>query len=1215
MTRTWITPIYDRTYADVQAVQYNPDQTNPKGCWNATDLNRIEKNTAYCAEWIYEQRIVSTPPDITVRENNYWQQNMIPSKTEIDRICNNVRLLVELSSTNPAIANQLPTIYASTQPNYVLANQIEFALDLMHNQPRLPLDYFRVSITHGVVKSVLRDDGTLEIINSNEALVAEDEIVTIRGVEYGEDAQYQMFNYWSGQAADLALLDNYQSQETTFEMPWGRAIEFTANFETHIPRTLTITNGYISPTKNPRDESGPTTGTYYAGDEIMIIANIAASGKAFYEWTGTEAALDHITGVTNAEDPSTCILTMPDCDVNLAPHYINAGQHSVTVNGGSGGGWYNYKDYVFISANTPSHYAFSHWSGATSYLRDIYSASQSFQMSDVNISFTANFVYVYSYNDLQIIDGLIRINGNDVAQASNIRQGTSQTLVPTPPDNTQGIDYWSIEGYGDIETDYLGNQTNTFVVGDGNAIITGHYAPLRALTVLNINNNGGTSTSNIVQGRKTRITTNEIVGDYIFQNWTSGSTVVSTGYRDGSIMRYDLTMPSNDMTITTNYRLRNQVTVTINYGTHTETVTMQERASRSITADTAPTGQHFLRWDYSGLYSVNDRYASTTSFVTNSGNGTITAIYENDYNYHTLTVNDGTGSGTVREGDGQIIDATQAPATYEFDYWEINSGNGTIDNVYAKRTTFRMNTTDAEVTAHYKPIPYFTITMEDGYIWDGSDWVTSATLLRNSTNSIKMKPAPTGKQFLQWEVYVNGVLQTDANDVYEPLAEQTRLRDLLRDATLKATYYTPDTGVTYTLTITRKDGSTTYYEKPAGTDVTIHASSPDTGMEFYKWTGDTAYIVGGVTNPDPYVHMPAQNIQLRETYLPEGTTPEFKIEMTNIYGQCCYETEYTDPQTEETTVTEHWVSVYEHYKEGDIVKIRATGFSNEYYFNGWNAYDHDTEADMRSVITALNANPTTLTMPACDLDIDPTITARQSYTLKLNDGLTGGTPGQSQADYRENARADVYFAKTNTNDIHYEFTRWTGSTVSQIELYDGGMFDVRTPGTANTPQFIKMPGQNTEITATYKTKYKLTLVGGTIDATSLTEGFYENGTIVAISANTASSGMRFQYWSGDTNGVANIYDPTTTVTISGVTGLTAVYSTDSERNGIGHVASSLKASSTVDPSLVTIISGSIEPGFIITDSNGHVYVVTNVSAQEATIYRMTKIVEGGNIYG
>ena len=194
MTRKWIEPIYDRTLGSVKAVQIDPDQENPKGAWNDTDLNRLEKNTAYCAEWMVQQKIVRTAPDIEVYENNYWKKNMVPTKSEIDRIVSKIKQLVDLSKNNPAIADRLPNIYASaTQPNYVLANQLEFALDLMHNQPKLPLDYWKVEIANGIITQVVRDDGTTERINASTALVAEDEVVTIKGVTYGEYAQYQSF--------------------------------------------------------------------------------------------------------------------------------------------------------------------------------------------------------------------------------------------------------------------------------------------------------------------------------------------------------------------------------------------------------------------------------------------------------------------------------------------------------------------------------------------------------------------------------------------------------------------------------------------------------------------------------------------------------------------------------------------------------------------------------------------------------------------------------------------------------------------------------------------------------------------------------------------------------------------------------------------------------------------------------------------------------------
>lgn len=1203
MTREWIEPIFDRTYGSVQDVQYNPDQENPKGAWNAVDLNRIEHNTAYCAEWMLKQKIVRIPPEISVREDNYWTSDMIPTKTEIDRILNNVRLLVELSSSNPAIADQLPNIYAATQINYVLANQIEFALDLMHDQPKLPLDYWALKINYGIITQIVRDGGEVEIVKASEALVAEDEVVTILGTEYGDYAQFQDFKYWSGQTDDIDLLENYQAKQTTFTMPY-RDVEFTAVFETHIPRTLTLTNGYISAKNDPTAESGPNTGTYLAGDQVMIIANRAASGKAFYEWTGTEEALEQIVGITSDEDPSTAILTMPDCDVILEPFYINAGQHSVTVTNGTGGGWYNYKDYVSISASVPDHYGFDNWSGNTSYLSDIYSSYQSFRMGDENISFRAHYSYRYSYNDVQVIDGLIRVNNEELSTAANLREKSSQTLIPTPLNSTQGLDYWEIEGEGYIVTDLVGNHTNTFVVGDGNAIITGHYNTLQNLILRNINNNGESVSSQVVQGHKVRITTNLLSGNYIFDNWTVNGEIVSTS------IEYIFTMPTETKVVQANYRERNRVKITIDYGDYKEIVEMLERESKTITATGEILEAEFYRWTHSNLYDITNIYSPTTTITAGNINGTVTATYKN---LHTLIVNAGSGSGRIKEGYTTTIEATQAPDTYEFSHWEINAGDGTIANIYSKKTEFKMGTTDAEITALYTPMPYFTVTMENGYIQNtDGDWVESVTLLRDSTNAIQMKPAPTGHQFLRWEIYVDGVLQTgeDANDVYEPLAETTRLRKLLRNVTLKATYYIPDPTVTYTLTIERKDGSVDQRDYPAGTDVTIRASYPDEGMEFYKWTGDTAYVAGGIYKSESYVRMPAQNISIKENYVPEGYIPVYDLVMTNIYGECCYTTEYTDPDTGETTVTENWVTRHE-YEEGTEVKIRTTAIPNEYYFSTWTAKDHDTEEDARPIIDELNEATTTLTMPGYDVDIEPSIGPKTTYKLTVNNGGTSGF-------YYEGARADIYFSMEDTTDVHYEFIRWTGSTITKLELYEGGMFNVTTPGDSNNPQFIKMPAEATEITATYKTKYRLTINGGIIDKEETNQGYYETGITLTITADKAPSGMKFQYWEGDTDVLSSKYDATPTLkTVTGTTTLTAIYSTDTNRNSIGYVETSLKDVSAISNADINIISGVIEIGFIITDSIGHIYIITSINDEidTSTIYRMTKTVQGGNVYG
>ena len=1288
MTREWIEAIYDRTLGSVKAVQLDPDQENPKGCWNDTDLNRLEKNTAYCAEWMVQQKIIRTAPSIEVYENDYWQKNMIPTKTDINRIVSNIKQLVDLSKNNPAIVDQLPNIYASaTQPNYVLANQLEYALHIMHNQPKLPLDYWTVEIANGIITQVVRDDGTTERINASTALVAEDEIVTIRGVPYGEYAQYQSFRDWSGTAQDLLLLQpDSKTQEVTFIMPY-RDISYSANFETHIPRTLTITNGYISASGSPTASTGPSTGTYFAGDEIMIIANIAPFGKAFYEWRGTENALKQIVGVTSAEDPSVSILTMPDEDVTLEPFYIDAAGHYLTVNNGNGGGIYKYGTNVSISANVPSHNRFTYWSGNTTFLTDINSSYQSFRMPDQALTFTAHWEYVYSYNDVQVIDGLIRVNNSDVAQASGLRQTNSYTLIPTPPDSSQGILNWTIEGQGNISTDSLGNHTNTFIVGDGNAIITGHYAPIKTITINNQNNAGGTSPNQLVQGRKQRFTTSSTVGDYRFNGWYENDTRISTstilditaGANDRTIeARYDfyptytVTLVnrnnggqtttsqvlsgnywssstneevgdylfvrwlkdgsqvststsygfyvSGDTTITVEYRQKETYHLTVVNGTGSGDY--KERQSVSISADTSL--GDFSNWSTSSIYSIGNSYSANTTVKLGRADGTVTANY--NMRKITVTTNSGTNTYNVRQGDYIIVNSGTAPDTYEFNHWSLTSGDAEIANGNSSSTRIYARANDSTIICNYSPIPWFTVTMTDGEIYDGENWVNSATIMRDSTNSIRVRQGavPYGHQFLQWEVYINGVLQTNTNyvEIYGPVAETTRLAKLRSDCTIKATFYVPDTTQQRTLTVHRKDGSTSQYTRPIGDQVTVYASQPEQGKEFYEWTGDLAYASTSALVTPIQMTIPSVNIEIWENYIDKGARPKVTLHRSGIYGEMKYTTSSVDPETGEETTTEYWTTEPHDYYVGDEVEIRMTAYSNEYYFGGWSAHAYSSAEDLTDIISRTNPpdfpHTTTLTMPKVATSFEGSVVRKGDVQIELVDGLTG--ENQTSATVYEGKKVDIRFAKTNTDLAKYTFLRWVmlpGSytPITNIELWDGGMFNPLIPGTYDNPIYIKMPSTAVGLKATYKIAYKLSLTNATIDDTGETSGYYEANTRVNITADTIS-GMTFQYWEGDTDTVSYIKDLTPTITtVEGTTTLRAVYSTDSDRNDIGYTTLNLKNENTIDNSNINVISGTLQIGFILTDSLGHIYVVTGITNNVSTIVRLSREYKGGNIYG
>lgn len=1263
MTREWIQAITDRTEQDIRNVQYDPTMKNPKGTWNASDLNRIEKNTAYCVEYMLENKIYRSDPKLTIKENDYWTGDMIPNLTEISRVVSNVIQITEYArEKNLAIADALPKLYVPTHVSFEFANDIEIALNILHIQPKLPLDYFRLTLEEGVILRIQREDGTLEDINASEALIAEDEIAYIKGIPAEPDAQYKYFQFWSGDENDLQHLGNWEEEETTY-LGQYRDVKFKANFQTRIPRLLKLNSAYISVTGSDKAETGPSNGTYYAGDKIMIIANRAEKGKQFYEWLGEDNVLKNITGAVDEQYPSTAWLAMPDCDVELTPKYINAGAHTVTVTNGRGTGVYEYKDRVSISADVPSHYGFDNWSGDTSYLSDIYSAYQSFEMLDYNLRFTAHYSYRYSYNDIQIINGYISQNGTNVSSVSGARQSSTLQLVPTPPDASQGLDYWEIEGEGSASG-------TTFYVGDGDAIITGHYAPSHTLTVVNRNNNSSTETYGVVENHSQKLTTNATVGDYKFNGWyengerlsTNREITIAIADKDRTIEakydyypKYTVTLVnknnsgqtqtyqvlsgnywsvsttedvgdnlfvrwlkdgnqvstnynnygfyvSKDTTITAEYRLKESYYLTVNNGTGSGYY--KERQAVTITADEGD----FSDWSDSNLYSISNRYSKTTVVKLGRSDGTVTA----NYNLRQITVVTHSGSTTyaVRQGGSLNIRANPAPDTYEWDAsvgWTIDEGGtGSFSNSLRSDTYFYAGTTDATIRANYKPIPWFTVTVEEGYLDTNNSGKTTGVYLRDSNPIIIMKPAPEGHKFLQWEV-----LEGNDNNVTEPFAENTTIRNLVNDVKVRATYYIPDPEVKYTLQIKRTDGTITEYHNPVGyQQKNISASRPAEGMKFYRWNGDYQYLTGGrYLGENNTINTPARDILIEETFVPEDWVVKYHLWMKG-YGECEYDTTRVDYETNETTTQENWATDYE-YEEGSKVRIRTKAIPFGWNFVKWQVVD-EAGSEHNNLIDNLTSESTTVDIPDYDIYITAEIVETEKYKMEITDG-------ESNASYYENGKADIYFNKTNTDDIHYEFVRWTGDGIQSLKDYDTGkQFNVLVAGTKNEPQFVKMPARHVSIKATYKTLYKLNLTNATIDKPDEKRGpYYEIGAKVAITADEPLEGQKFARWEGDIDCLQNPFDPTTTVTTrQGSIKITAVYIVNQNQNDIAYTTTELQNGATITEADITLVSGEIINGLIIFDSKGHNYVVTDVNEHtgDIQIARLTKVNKGGNDY-
>ena len=80
----WISPIHDRKQSDVDyakaRIQAGYNDTELKGCFNVTDINRIENNVRYIADRLNVLKYTNTI------ETKSWDMYGLPNVTEINRL-------------------------------------------------------------------------------------------------------------------------------------------------------------------------------------------------------------------------------------------------------------------------------------------------------------------------------------------------------------------------------------------------------------------------------------------------------------------------------------------------------------------------------------------------------------------------------------------------------------------------------------------------------------------------------------------------------------------------------------------------------------------------------------------------------------------------------------------------------------------------------------------------------------------------------------------------------------------------------------------------------------------------------------------------------------------------------------------------------------------------------------------------------------------------
>lgn len=232
------------------------------------------------------------------------------------------------------------------------------------------------------------------------------------------------------------------------------------------------------------------------------------------------------------------------------------------------------------------------------------------------------------------------------------------------------------------------------------------YMRVKFGTSHNLTVTGGTiasTESKFAEGEKVPVSASAEIADgsggtLYFAGWTveKGSGTFADPLSSGTTF----TMSDVDTEIKANYTGGYSVTVadgTItpeqeNYAPgSTVTITAKDRSSEKLCFD---------RWEITNGNGefLNGTAGQKTAQLKVNSSLSVKAVYVSG---HSLTVNNGTGSGAYRTGD--VIEITASlPAGSEFSSWTLDSGSGTFENFYSSTTRFTIGSEDAVVTAQYK---------------------------------------------------------------------------------------------------------------------------------------------------------------------------------------------------------------------------------------------------------------------------------------------------------------------------------------------------------------------------------------------------------------------------------------------------------------------------------------------------------------------------------
>lgn len=266
--------------------------------------------------------------------------------------------------------------------------------------------------------------------------------------------------------------------------------------------------------------------------------------------------------------------------------------------------------------------------------------------------------------------------------------GTAVNIVADNPAAGQLFHSWT----GDVSNVSDIYATDTIItMPAADTSIGAHYVDSYILTVANGNGDGEYAEGTVVD-----ITADDPSAGYVFHSWTGDVSNVSDIYASETT----ITMPAADTSIGANYVDAYVLTVTNGEGDGE----YAQGTVVNITADVIP-GKTFSSWSGDVTY-VADTGLSSTTITMPAEAQTVVATYTDNPTY-SLTVNNGTGSGSYWEGYTVTVSADDPPANQIFNEW--TGDTSTMANTAASITTLTMPASAATISATYTTATIYTV--------------------------------------------------------------------------------------------------------------------------------------------------------------------------------------------------------------------------------------------------------------------------------------------------------------------------------------------------------------------------------------------------------------------------------------------------------------------------------------------------------------------------